>query len=203
MSANWVEHDHGALYPHTAVAAPIEGSDIDTDQILPARFMHKRRLDYGQYCSHDQRFYSTGKPRTEFVLNRPGFRKAAILVADRNFGCGSSREQAVHTLADFGIRSVIAVSFGDIFQTNCLKNGLLPVTLPAEAVRSLRASLAASPGLPLTVDLETEQVIESDGTAYAFSVDPFGRTCLLAGLDEIDYTLTLLDRVSDFESEQE
>ncbi|MCP3469065.1 3-isopropylmalate dehydratase small subunit [Bradyrhizobium sp. CCGUVB1N3] len=187
----------------TAVAAPIEGADIDTDQILPARFMHKRRIDYGQYCFHDQRFDPSGRPRAEFVLNWPGFRQPAILVGDRNFGCGSSREQAVHTLADFGIRSVIAVSFGDIFQTNCLKNGLLPVALPEEAVRALRASLAASPGRPLTVDLEAELVIEADGTVHPFSVDPFGRACLLAGLDEIDYTLTLLDRVSDFEIERE
>ncbi|MGY8631934.1 3-isopropylmalate dehydratase small subunit [Bradyrhizobium sp. 14AA] len=183
----------------TAAAAPIEGADIDTDQILPARFMHKRRVDYGKYCFHDQRFDTTGSTRRDFVLNRPGFQRPAILVGDRNFGCGSSREQAVHTLADFGIRSIIAVSFGDIFQTNCLKNGLLPVLLPEAAVRGLRARLAASPGLPLTVDLETEQVIEADGTVHPFSADPFGRSCLLAGLDEIDYTLTLLDRVSDFE----
>lgn len=185
----------------TGVAAPIEGADIDTDQILPARFMHKRRVDYGQYCFHDQRLDTTGRPRPDFVLNRPGFRQPAILVGDRNFGCGSSREQAVHTLVDFGIRSIVAVSFGDIFQTNCLKNGLLPVTLPEEAVRSLRASLAAAPGLLLTVDLENERVVEADGAAHPFSADPFGRSCLLAGLDEIDYTLTLLDRVSAFEAQ--
>jgi len=184
----------------TGAAAPIEGADIDTDQILPARFMHKRRVDYGQYCFHDQRLDTTGHPRPDFVLNRPGFRQPAILVGDRNFGCGSSREQAVHTLVDFGIRSVIAVSFGDIFQTNCLKNGLLPVTLPEETVRALRASLAVSPGLALTVDLESEQVVEADGTVHAFSADSFGRSCLLAGLDEIDYTLTLLDRVDAFEA---
>ncbi|SFJ19212.1 3-isopropylmalate dehydratase small subunit [Bradyrhizobium sp. cf659] len=183
----------------TAVAAPIEGADIDTDQILPARFMHKRRIDYGQYCFHDQRFDTTGRPRPDFVLNRLGFRQPSILVADRNFGCGSSREQAVHTLVDFGIRSIIAVSFGDIFQTNCLKNGLLPVALPVEVVRALRSNLAASPGVLLTIDLEAEQVIAPDSTAHAFSADSFGRSCLLAGLDEIDYTLTLLDRVSDFE----
>ena len=184
----------------TAVAAPIDGADIDTDQILPARFMHKRRVDYGQYCFHDLRFDTAGRLRPEFVLNRAAFRQPAILVGDRNFGCGSSREQAVHTLADFGVRSVIAVSFGDIFQTNCLKNGLLPVTLPEKAVRELRASLMASAGLLLTVDLESEQVIEDDGTVHPFSADPFGRACLLAGLDEIDYTLTLLDRVNDFEA---
>lgn len=184
----------------TGVAAPIEGADIDTDQILPARFMHKRRVDYGQYCFHDQRLDTTGRARSDFVLNRPGFRQPAILVGDRNFGCGSSREQAVHTLVDFGIRSIVAVSFGDIFQTNCLKNGLLPVTLPEEAVQALRASLSASPGLHLTVDLESEQVVEADGAAHPFSADPFGRSCLLAGLDEIDYTLTLLDRVSAFEA---
>ncbi|HEV7259290.1 MAG TPA: 3-isopropylmalate dehydratase small subunit [Bosea sp. (in: a-proteobacteria)] len=184
----------------SGVAVPIEGADIDTDQILPARFMHKRRVEYGQYCFHDQRLDTTGRPRPDFVLNRPGFRQPAILVGDRNFGCGSSREQAVHTLVDFGIRSIIAVSFGDIFRTNCLKNGLLPVTQPEEIVRGLRAGLTASPGLHLTIDLESEQVIEADGTAHVFSADPFGRSCLLAGLDEIDYTLTLLDRVSAFEA---
>ena len=186
----------------TGVAAPIEGADIDTDQILPARFMHKRRVNYGQYCFHDQRLDTRGGPQQDFVLNRRSFRQPAILVGDRNFGCGSSREQAVHTLVDFGIRSIVAVSFGDIFQTNCLKNGLLPVILPEEIVQALRASLTASPGLLLTVDLEKEHVVEADGTAHAFSADPFGRTCLLAGLDEIDYTLTLLDRVGAFEGMQ-
>ena len=184
----------------TGVAVPIEGADVDTDQILPARFMHKRRVDYGQYCFHDLRLDTTGRPRPDFVLNRPGFRQPAILVGDRNFGCGSSREQAVHTLVDFGVRSIIAVSFGDIFQTNCLKNGLLPVTLPEEIVRALRESLMVSPGQFLTVDLDTEQVVEADGTFHGFSADPFGRSCLIAGLDEVDYTLTLLDRVSAFEA---
>ncbi|RVD20542.1 3-isopropylmalate dehydratase small subunit, partial [Mesorhizobium sp. M4A.F.Ca.ET.020.02.1.1] len=141
----------------------------------------------------------TGDQLPDFVLNRAGFSNSTILVADRNFGCGSSREQAVHTLVDFGIRSIVAVSFGDIFQANCLKNGLLPVTLPAEVVRAIRHGLDASPGTQLTIDLENEQVVDPDGLVYPFSVDPFGRSCLLAGLDEIDYTLSLLDRVNDFE----
>lgn len=187
----------------TAVAAPIEGADIDTDQILPARFMHKRRVDYGQYCFHDLRFDPEGRPRPDFVLNRPGLQEPAILVCDRNFGCGSSREQAVHTLVDFGVRSIVAVSFGDIFQTNCLKNGLLPVALPETVVQALRMKLAASPGLLLTIDLASEHLVEPNGTVHAFSADPFGRSCLLAGLDEIDYTLTLLDRVGAFEAARE
>lgn len=187
----------------TAVAAPIEGADIDTDQILPARFMHKRRLDYGRYCFHDLRFDMDGRPRPDFILNKADFRQASILIADRNFGCGSSREQAVHTLVDFGIRVIIAVSFGDIFQTNCLKNGLLPVTLPDEMVRVLRQSATAAPGQYLTVDLETERVITSDGTAHPFSTDPFGRSCLLSGLDEIDYTMTLIDHVREFEASRD
>jgi 3-isopropylmalate/(R)-2-methylmalate dehydratase small subunit len=183
-----------------AIAAPIEGADIDTDQILPARFMHKRRLDYGQYCFHDLRFGIAGHPLPDFVLNKAGFHQAAILIADRNFGCGSSREQAVHTLVDFGIRAIIAVSFGDIFATNCVKNGLLPVTLPQKVVHALRQAATATPGTALTVDLEAERVIAPDGTAHSFTADPFGRFCMLSGLDEIDYTLTLIEHIRTFEA---
>ncbi|WP_137390952.1 3-isopropylmalate dehydratase small subunit [Rhodoligotrophos defluvii] len=183
-----------------AVAVPIAGIDIDTDQILPARFMHKKRENYGRYFFHDLRFDGDGTPRDDFILNKPAFRTAKIVVGDRNFGCGSSREQAVHALADFGIRCVIAPSFGDIFQTNCLKNGVLPVVLRDPVVREIREALEAQPGGHLTVDLESETVTDLAGSVHSFSTDPFARSCLLEGLDEIDYSLTLLHRIRAFEA---
>lgn len=183
-----------------AVAVPVEGTDIDTDQILPARFMHKARTDYGRYCFHDHRFDPSGAPRPAFVLNQPAYGGAQILVGDRNFGCGSSREQAVHTLVDFGIRCVIAPSFGDIFQTNCLKNGVLPVVLPDAVAQDLRHALAAVPGTRIGVDLEHLHVTAPSGAQHPFTVDAFGRSCLLSGLDEIDYTLTLLEHLQAFEA---
>lgn len=185
----------------TAVAAPFEMSNVDTDQIMPARFMRRPRDErYSGYGFHDVRFMPDGAKRPDFVLNRPPFDRAGILVAQRNFGVGSSREAAVYALLALGIRSVVAESFGDIFFNNALKNGLVPVRLPEAACAALRAMLAAAPGTELTVDLEGGVLAAPDGSAHPFTIPPFARDCLLRGLDEIGLTFTLLPEIEAFEA---
>jgi 3-isopropylmalate/(R)-2-methylmalate dehydratase small subunit len=185
----------------TAIAAPFEMSNVDTDQIMPARFMRRPRDDrYSSYGFHDLRFTPDGAPRPDFVLNRAPFDRAGILVAQRNFGVGSSREAAVYALLALGIRCVAAESFGDIFFNNALKNGLVPVRLPEQACAALRAMLTAAPGTELTVDLEGGALTAPDGTRHAFSIPPFARDCLLRGLDEIGLTFTLLPEIEAFEA---
>ena len=178
-----------------AVALPLAASDIDTDQILPARFMQKLRSDgFAQYLFHDVRNGSEG-----FILDRPAYRGARILVAERNFGCGSSREQAVYALADHGFRAIIAPSFGDIFFANCVQNFVLPIILPASSTALLLSKLAARPGCRMVVDLEAQTVVGPDGAAYGFAVDPFRKTLLLQGIDEIDFTGRYAARIAQFE----
>ncbi|MDQ2801622.1 MAG: 3-isopropylmalate dehydratase small subunit [Pseudomonadota bacterium] len=184
----------------TAVAAPLDGVNMDTDQILPARFLKADRArGYGQFLLHDLRFDEHGRERPEFVLNRPAFRHAQILVADANFGCGSSREGAVYALADFGIRAVVAPSFGDILFNNCLKNGIVPVRLPADVVARLRDALARAPGAEITVSLAAMTAVFPDGSAHPFALDAFWRECLLKGVDEIDLTLSEMAAIEAFE----
>jgi len=185
----------------TAIAAPLEMSNVDTDQILPARFMRRPRDErYATYGFHDLRFAPDGTPNPSFVLNRPPFDRAGILVAQRNFGVGSSREAAVYALLALGIRCVVAESFGDIFFSNSLKNGLVPVRLPEVACTSLRASVAAAPGMQLTVDLQRQALTTPDGAAHSFAIPPFARECLLRGLDEIGLTFTLLPEIEAYEA---
>ena len=185
----------------TAIAAPLDMSNVDTDQIIPARFMRRPRDErYSGYGFHDLRFTPDGAARDDFVLNRAPFDRAGILVAARNFGVGSSREAAVYALLALGIRAVVAESFGDIFFGNALKNGLLPIRLPADAVAALRASLLAAPGTALTVDLPRNRLSAPDGTAHDFAIPPFARDCLLRGLDEIGLTLSLLPEIEAFEA---
>lgn len=184
----------------TAVAAPLDMPNVDTDQIVPARFLRvPRGPEYGNFLFHDVRFDDAGKEKPEFVLNREPYRRAQILVADRNFGCGSSREGAVWALAFGGYRSVIASSFGDIFYSNALKNGFLPVQLDQGTVVELRSQLTASPGATVTVDLEAQHVMAPDGTVHPFTVHPFRRECLLRGLDDIDFTLEYQEEIDAFE----
>jgi 3-isopropylmalate/(R)-2-methylmalate dehydratase small subunit len=175
----------------TAVAAPIDMDNVDNDQVIPARLMRKPRGDggYGQYLFHDLRFNGDRSEKPDFVLNRPAFRNAKIIVASHNYACGSSRIGAVYTHYDFGIRAVIATSFGDVFFNNCFKNGILPVRLPADVTAELRGQLHARPGATLTVDLERQTVIDTAGTRYEFSVDGFAKRCLLEGLSDIALTL--------------
>ena len=185
----------------SAVAVPIAQPNVDTDQIIPARYLQKpRSVDFGPLLFRDLRFGAAGTER-DFVLNRSPYRSARIMVAERNFGCGSSREQAVWALSDYGIRAVIAPSFGDIFRSNSLKNGLLPVTLAEDLVAQMLRALQTAPGTHMTIDLESQIVIAPDTTRHRFEIDPFPKRCLLEGLDELAYTLTLHDRIVAFEQE--
>lgn len=182
-----------------AVAAPLPRGNVDTDQITPARFLHKPRSDnHGNYLFHDIRRRPDGTQDPDFVLNRAEFAPARIIVARENFACGSSRENAVWALHDQGIRAAIAPSFGDIFFSNSLKNGLLPVVLPADVVDGLLEDLAAHPGAEVAVDLESQTVTLPDGSVHPFSVDPFSRHCLLNGIDELDYTASLSPEIEAF-----
>ncbi|MFH1603511.1 MAG: 3-isopropylmalate dehydratase small subunit [Pseudomonadota bacterium] len=175
----------------TAVAAPIDMDNVDNDQVIPARFMRKQRSDgmYGTYLFHDLRFNEDGSEKPEFPLNCPAWRNAKIIVASYNYSCGSSRLGAVYTHYDFGIRALIANSFGDVFFNNCFKNGILPIRLPPELTADLRHQLHASPGAQLSIDLPRQVVTDTTGVEHAFTVDPFGKRCLLEGLSDIALTL--------------
>jgi 3-isopropylmalate/(R)-2-methylmalate dehydratase small subunit len=184
----------------TAVAAPYDQPNVDTDQIIPARFLRRKRsLGFAGYLFHDLRNDETGKERADFILNQAPYRKAGILVADTTFGSGSSREQAAWALVDYGIRSVVASSFGDIFYNNSFKNGLLPVRLSDEAVRGLRAALHAAPGAKMTVDLENQVVIGPKGDRHGFEIEPFRKRCLMLALDDVGITLEYEKQIAAFE----
>jgi 3-isopropylmalate/(R)-2-methylmalate dehydratase small subunit len=185
----------------TAVAAPIDLPNIDTDRVIPARFLRKAQGSpgYDRYLFHDVRFNADGSERPEFVLNQTPTREAKILVAAENFGCGSSREAAVWALLAYGIRSVIAPSLGDIFHQNSFKNGLLPVILPAETAGGLRQQLHARPGATLTIDLEAQTVTAPDGAVHRFEIDAFSKEKLLQGQDDISLTLRYETRIREFE----
>ncbi|MGD1037910.1 MAG: 3-isopropylmalate dehydratase small subunit [Roseiarcus sp.] len=183
-----------------ALAMPLAEPNIDTDQIIPARFLRKpRNGGFGQFLFHDRRFRPDGTENPDFALNREPWREARIIVAEENFACGSSRENAVWALHDYGFRVIIAPSFGDIFNNNALKNGLLPVRLPAEVVSSLLPRLAQMSDQTIEVDLASQTVTLRDGSVYPFDLDPFAKHCLLNGIDEIDYTLSLVDEIAAFE----
>jgi 3-isopropylmalate/(R)-2-methylmalate dehydratase small subunit len=183
-----------------ALALPIAQANVDTDQIIPARFLQKPRDDgFGQYLFNDLRFRPDGSENPDFLLNQPPYGDARIVVGDANFGCGSSRENAVWALHDYGFRAAIAPSFGDIFFTNSLKNGLLPIALPADVVSGLLVRLKETPGLAIQVDLAAQIVTLPDGDVHSFEVDPFAKHCLLNGLDELDYTLSRSDEIAAFE----
>lgn len=173
-----------------ASAATLSVSHIDTDQILPARYMKTLgRAGLGRHLFHEWRYTADGHERPEFVLNQADWRGSGIIIAYENFGCGSSREHAVWALADFGIRCVIAPSFGDIFSANCAKNGILLVRLSHEVCTALMDETRGDPGQSLRVDLELEMVTAPSGDAYQFATDPGTRRMLLAGLDDISRTL--------------
>ena len=171
----------------TAVAAPIDMANVDTDKIVPARFLRKARgADYGKYLFHDIRYRADGSDDPGFVLNQAPYHNAQILVAGDNFGCGSSRESAVWVLTDYGIRSVIAPSFGDIHYGNVeLQNGMLPVVLPDAACQKLRGQLREKPGAEISIDLEAQTVTGPDGATYRFEIDANHKERLLKGLDDI------------------
>ena len=182
------------------IAAPLGRVNVDTDQIVPALYLQKpRSAPFGSYLFRDVRHDASGARRPEFLLNDPVYAQARILVAGRNFGCGSSREHAVWALYDGGYRAVIAPSFGDIFFSNALKNGLLPVRLPEGQVEGLLAALRAEPGAHVRIDVAAQTVRGPDGGEHAFELEPFARHCLLEGLDELDYTLSQLSHIDAYE----
>jgi 3-isopropylmalate/(R)-2-methylmalate dehydratase small subunit len=177
------------------VVLPLD--DVDTDQIIPARFLKgTTRTGLGKGLFADRRYAADGSPRPEFPLNRPDTAGAPVLVTGRNFGCGSSREHAVWALMDQGFRAVIGPSFADIFRGNALKNGLLPIAVPAD----VHARLAAAEGATVTVDLQAQEVTLPEGTRVSFTVDPFARHCLLEGIDELSFLLGQENAIADYES---
>ena len=185
----------------TATAVPIDMVNVDTDQIIPARFLKRLRTDpeYASFLFHDLRLDDGGAERPEFILNQKPYRGGGIIVADENWGCGSSREAAVWTLMKNGIRSVIAPSFGDIHYNNGMKNGMLPVRLAKDACAKLRGELHAQPGAEITVDLEAQKVTGPDGSVYGFDIDPFQKHCMVNGLDDIALTMEYDSNFAAFE----
>ena len=185
---------------HTGLVLPMDRANVDTDQIIPKQFLKRiERTGFGQFLFFDWRFAEDGSPNAAFVLNRPEYRGASILLARRNFGCGSSREHAPWALADYGFRAIIAPSFADIFYNNCLQNGLLPIRLGEAQVEELFRRAALHPGYQLTVDLEGLSISDAFGLAEPFQLDPFRRDCLLAGLDDIAMTLEHAEQIAAYE----
>src|SRR5215471_21283579 len=184
---------------HTGLVVPLQRENVDTDQIIPKQFLKKiERTGYGEFLFNDWR-YREGKPSPDFVLNEDQYSGATILVAGKNFGCGSSRDHAVWALRDYGFRVILAPSFADIFATNSAKNGLLLVTLTASEISELISRAARRP-FRLTVDLERCVISSEDGFDARFSIDSFTRTSLLLGLDEIGMTLQHEAEIADYEA---
>jgi 3-isopropylmalate/(R)-2-methylmalate dehydratase small subunit len=185
----------------TGAACPISQSNLNTDQILPARYLKwTRATGFGKALFHDLRFDSEGREKPDFPLNKSVWRKSTIVVSARNFGCGSSREAAVYALYDFGVRAVIAPSFGDIFAGNAVQNGLLTAVVTDEEAAEIMGSLAQTPELPVTVDLEQQTILCGNRT-YKFRIDPIRRTRLLNGWDDLALTESYRERISAFKAE--
>ena len=195
---------------HTGIVAPLDRANVDTDAIIPKQFLKSiKRSGFGPNLFDEWRYLDRGEPgqdpstrprNSDFVLNHPRYHGASILLARRNFGCGSSREHAPWALFDYGFRALIAPSYADIFFNNCFKNGLLPIVLPESAVDRLFSDTLAFPGFRLTVDLERQTVATVDGAlVYRFEVEPFRKHCLLNGLDEIGLTLEHAEEIRAFE----
>ncbi|KRG12273.1 3-isopropylmalate dehydratase small subunit [Lederbergia galactosidilytica] len=186
----------------TSVLAPLERSNVDTDQIIPKQFLKRiERTGFGKYLFYHWRFHDDGTEKAEFILNKPEYQGTEILVARENFGCGSSREHAPWALGDYGFRVVIATSFADIFYNNCLKNGILAVQLSADQIEELLAA-GKEKSLTVTVSLEDETITTADGVVYSFTTDPYRREMLLNGWDEIALTLQLEDEIAKYENAQ-
>lgn len=184
----------------TGTACPINQSNLNTDQILPARYLKwTRTTGFGKVLFHDLRFDAEGREKPEFPLNKRAWRKADIIVSARNFGCGSSREAAVYALYDFGVRCVIAPSFGDIFAANAVQNGLLTAAASHEDSTEIMESLAQRPELPVTVDLDQQTILCGNRT-YKFSIDPIRRMRLLNGWDDLALTESYRERIAAFKA---
>jgi len=192
----------------TSTAAPLDISNIDTDQIIPKQFLKRiERTGYGEFLFFDWRRIqegpNTGKPNTEFVLNQPQYAGARILIAGKNFGCGSSREHAAWALTDFGFLAVIAPTFADIFFSNAGKNGMVLVRLPEFDVSLLSARSAANPNHKITINLEAQTITDDQGFSGTFEIDPFRKYCLLNGLDDIGLTLRHESELDAYESKHD
>jgi 3-isopropylmalate/(R)-2-methylmalate dehydratase small subunit len=187
----------------TGVAAPFALINVDTDMIIPKQFLKTiKRTGLGKALFNDMRYDETGKERADFVLNRPAYRKAQILVAGDNFGCGSSREHAPWALLDFGIRCVISTSFADIFYNNCFKNGILPIVVSAENLAKLMDDAERGANATLTIDLPAQEIRGPDGGVIRFDIDSFRKHCLINGLDDIGLTLEKAVEIERFEKKQ-
>ena len=189
-----------AFRKHTGLVAPLDRANVDTDQIIPKQFLKRiERTGFGEFLFYDWRYLPDGQPNPSFVLNEPRYKGASILVADKNFGCGSSREHAPWALGEYGFRVIIAPSFADIFANNCFKNGMLPITLTTDQVHEVMRRAQQQEGYELTVDLERQTIEDSDGLAILFTVGEFQRYCLLEGLDDIGLTLRHEDAIRAYE----
>jgi 3-isopropylmalate/(R)-2-methylmalate dehydratase small subunit len=185
----------------TGVAAPLPMINVDTDMIIPKQFLKTiKRTGLGRNLFDEMRYNPDGSEKPEFVLNKRAYRKAAILVAGANFGCGSSREHAPWALLDFGIRCVIAPSFADIFYNNCFKNGILPIALPQSEIDKLMDDAERGENAVVSIDLEKQEIRGPDGGCIKFDIDPFRKHCLLNGLDDIGLTLQKAPSIDSFES---
>ncbi len=185
---------------HTGLVLPMDRSNVDTDQIIPKQFLKRiERTGFGQFLFFDWRYLDDGSPNPEFILNRPEYRGASVLLARRNFGCGSSREHAPWALEDYGFRVLIAPSFADIFYNNCFKNAVLPIRFDEKTVDDLFARTAQHRGYQLTVDLVRSIVTDAFGLELPFEVDTFRRHCLLHGLDDIGLTLQVEAEIAAYE----
>jgi 3-isopropylmalate/(R)-2-methylmalate dehydratase small subunit len=185
----------------TAVAAPLPVINVDTDAIIPKQFLKTiKRTGLGKHLFHELRYDEEGRDVADFVLNKPAYRKAQILVAGDNFGCGSSREHAPWALLDFGIRCVISTSFADIFYNNCFQNGILPIKVSPDDLDKLMDDANRGANATITVDLENQEIRGPDGGVVKFELDPFRKRCLLEGLDNIGLTLQNETAIGDYEA---
>ncbi len=188
---------------HTGLVAALDRVNVDTDQIIPKQFLKRvERTGFGEFLFFDWRFLPDGKPNPQFELNDPAYKGATILVAGRNFGCGSSREHAPWALNQYGFLAVICSSYADIFRNNCYQNGMVPVVLPEETVAKIMARAKAKNGYKLTVDLEKKQVYDGQGLTASFDIEEFRRHCLMNGLDDIGLTLKNEDKISSYEKKR-
>jgi len=185
---------------HTGLVVPLDRSNVDTDQIIPKQFLKRiERTGFGPFLFFDWRYLDDGSPNPEFILNRPEYQGASVLLARRNLGCGSSREHAPWALENYGFRALIAPSFADIFYNNCFKNGIVPIQFDEKTVDDLFARTREHPGYQLTVDLQSLTVTDAFGLSLPFQIDAFRRKCLLEGLDDIALTLQHADKIAAYE----
>lgn len=188
---------------HTGLVAPLDRPNVDTDQIIPKQFLKRiERTGFGEFLFYDWRYSPNGELDSSFVLNAEQYQGATILVAGKNFGCGSSREHAPWALLDYGFRTIIAPSFADIFRNNCMKNGIVPVELSETNVEELFRRTNARPGYQLTVDLERRTVEDDEGFSASFDIDDFHRHCLMEGLDDIALTQQYEPQIAAYEAQR-